>query len=34
MGLDNQTPVAQGVGYGPGETRFTGKIDKITLEID
>ena len=32
VGLDNQTPVAQGIGIGP-ETRFTGKINKITLEV-
>ncbi len=33
VGLDNQTPVALGVGYGPTETKFTGKIDKIVVEI-
>jgi arylsulfatase len=33
VGLDNQTPVALGIGYGPDETKFTGKIDKITLEV-
>ena len=33
VGLDNQTPVALGVGYGPAETKFTGKIDKIVVEI-
>jgi len=32
LGIDNQTPVAEGIGIGP-ETRFTGKIDKITLEV-
>ena len=32
VGIDNQTPVAEGIGIGP-ETRFTGKIDKITLEV-
>jgi arylsulfatase A-like enzyme len=32
VGLDNQTPVAVGIGIGP-ETKFTGKIDKITLEV-
>ena len=31
-GIDNQTPVAEGIGIGP-ETRFTGKITKITLEV-
>ncbi len=33
VGLDNQTPVAEGIGYGPEETRFTGKIDKIIIEV-
>jgi arylsulfatase len=32
VGIDNQTPVAEGIGIGL-ETRFTGKIDKITLEV-
>ena len=32
VGLDNQTPVAEGIGIGP-ETRFTGTITKITLEV-
>ena len=32
VGIDNQTSVAEGIGIGP-ETRFTGKIDKITLEV-
>jgi arylsulfatase len=32
VGIDNQTPVAQGIGIGP-ETRFTGTIDKVTLEV-
>jgi arylsulfatase A-like enzyme len=32
VGLDNQTPVAEGIGVGV-ETRFTGKINKITLEV-
>jgi hypothetical protein len=27
VGLDNQTPVAEGIGIGP-ETRFTGKIKR------
>ncbi len=34
VGLDNQTPVAQGLGYGPEATRFTGKIHKIIVEVD
>jgi arylsulfatase A-like enzyme len=33
VGLDNQTPVAEGIGYGPEETRFTGKIRKVTVEV-
>ncbi len=33
VGLDNQTPVALGIGYGPEETKFTGKINKIIVEI-
>lgn len=32
VGIDNQTPVAEGIGIGP-ETRFTGKMDKIVLEV-
>jgi arylsulfatase len=31
-GIDNQTPVAEGIGIGP-ETRFTGRIHGITLEV-
>jgi arylsulfatase len=34
VGLDNQTPVALGIGYGPAETKFTGKIDKIIINIE
>ena len=33
VGLDNQTPVALGIGYGPEETRFTGGIDKVVVEV-
>ena len=33
VGLDNQTPVALGIGYGPEETKFTGTINKIIVEI-
>jgi arylsulfatase len=33
VGLDNQTPVAEGIGYGPEETRFTGKIDKVIVAV-
>jgi arylsulfatase len=32
VGIDNQPPVAVGIGIGP-ETRLTGTIDKITLEV-
>src|SRR5205085_12255457 len=32
VGIDNQTPVALGIGIG-AETRFTGHINKITLEV-
>jgi len=34
VGLDNQTPVAEGIGYGPDETKFTGKIHKVTVKVD
>ena len=33
VGLDNQTPVAEGIGIGREETRFTGKIKKVTVEL-
>jgi arylsulfatase len=33
VGLDNQTPVATGIGYGPEETKFSGRIDKVTLAV-
>jgi len=33
LGLDNQTPVAEGIGVGPVETRFTGKINKVILKV-
>ena len=33
VGLDNQTPVVEGIGIGRDETRFTGQIDKITVEV-
>ena len=32
VGIDNQTPVALGIGIG-AETKFTGKINKVTLEL-
>jgi len=34
VGLDNQTPVAQGIGYGPAETKFTGKIHQVVVEVE
>jgi len=33
VGLDNQTPVAIGIGIGRDETRFTGTIKKITISV-
>jgi len=33
VGLDNQTPVAQGIGYGPAETKFTGTIHDVVIEV-
>lgn len=33
VGLDNQTPVALGIGYGPAETKFNGGINKIVIEV-
>lgn len=33
VGLDNQTPVALGIGYGPDETKFDGEIYNITVEV-
>lgn len=33
VGLDNQTPVAEDIGVGRDETRFNGRISKITLEV-
>jgi arylsulfatase len=32
VGMDNQTPVAEGIGIG-ADTRFTGTINRITLEV-
>jgi len=34
VGLDNQTPVADGIGVGPEETRFTGTINKVVIAIE
>jgi arylsulfatase len=33
VGLDNQTPVALGIGYGPEETEFSGKIHEVVVEL-
>jgi arylsulfatase len=33
VGLDNQTPVAEDIGIGPQQTRFTGEIRKVTVEV-
>ena len=33
VGLDNQTPVANGIGYGPEETRFTGRVEKVSIDV-
>ncbi len=33
VGLDNQTPVAEGIGVGRDATRFTGQIHKVTVEV-
>ena len=33
VGLDNQTPVAEGIGTG-AETRFSGKINQVTVEVE
>ncbi len=33
VGLDNQTPVVEGIGIGRVETKFTGTIHKITLKV-
>jgi len=33
VGLDNQTPVAEGIGIGRDETRFSGTIRKVTVEV-
>jgi hypothetical protein len=33
VGLDNQTPVVEGIGIGPRQTRFNGKIRDITVQV-
>jgi arylsulfatase len=32
VGVDDATPVVAGLGEGPG-TRFTGRIDSVTVEV-
>jgi arylsulfatase len=32
VGVDDATPVVAGIGQG-AQTRFTGKIDKVTIEV-
>ena len=34
VGLDNQTPVADDIGVGPEETRFTGTIHQVVIAIE
>ena len=34
VGLDNQTPVAEDIGVGPEETRFTGTIHQVVIAIE
>ena len=34
VGLDNQTPVAEDIGIGRDETRFTGTIHKVVVEVN
>ena len=34
VGLDNQTPVAEGIGIGRDETRFTGTIRRVTVAVE
>tara|TARA_R110002073_G_scaffold237313_1_gene398315 strand:- start:3657 stop:3788 length:132 start_codon:yes stop_codon:yes gene_type:complete len=34
VGVDNETPVAPGVGYGLDEACFTGKINKLVMEVE
>ncbi|QEG01932.1 Arylsulfatase [Stieleria maiorica] len=33
VGIDNQTPVAKGIGYGPHETKFSGRIHRVVVEV-
>jgi arylsulfatase len=33
VGLDNQTPVVEGIGIGRDETRFTGTIKRVVVKV-
>ena len=33
VGLDNQTPVAEDIGIGRDETRFSGRINRVTVAV-
>lgn len=33
VGLDNQTPVTEEIGIGPEETKFNGRIHKVTVDL-
>ncbi|WP_182869949.1 arylsulfatase [Rhodopirellula sp. JC639] len=33
VGIDNQTPVAKAIGYGPQETKFSGRIHRVVVEL-
>ena len=34
VGLDNQTPVADDIGVGPAETRFSGTIRQVVIAVE
>ena len=34
VGLDNQTPVVEGIGIGRVETRFNGRIDRVDVLVE
>ncbi|HKX46750.1 MAG TPA: sulfatase-like hydrolase/transferase, partial [Planctomycetota bacterium] len=34
VGLDNQTPVAEGIGIGREATRFSGRIERVVVEVE
>ncbi|MEO2016878.1 MAG: hypothetical protein ABGZ53_21180 [Fuerstiella sp.] len=33
VGLDNQTPMVEGIVIGPEETRLMGRIDTVTIVV-